>query len=123
MTRVLCAVVVCACVVWGFVGEAIAYDGSELLGYCIGLDQLSNTDNKFLILGFGLCIGYVEGVRDTLRGEKTYCLPERVEPKQAAQVVTKYLQNIIVSPELKDTASSIVQRAFTEAFPCPEGGK
>jgi len=30
MTRVLCAVVVCACVVWGFAGSLMAYDGNEL---------------------------------------------------------------------------------------------
>jgi len=115
------------CVVCGFAGEAMAYDGQNLLAHCLSMAQLSNltgnsNEDLFIIMPSGLCIGYVEGVRDTLRaGEKTYCLPEKVESKQAAQVVTEYLLSIIASPELKDTASSLVQRALMGEFPCTEG--
>ena len=122
---ILACAVVCACVVWGFVGNAMAYDGMELLVLCdVGLTRSASTPERpglGSMWSAGLCEGYVEAVKDTLlAGEKTICLP-RFDMRQDAEVVRQYLGSISPTPRLRVPAHTLVQQALIEAFPCTEG--
>jgi hypothetical protein len=69
-----------------------------------------------------VCIGYVTAVFDTSKGKTwegyRYCTPPNVTPGQLQKIVIKHLNE---HPEkLHKSASSLVQEALFEAFPCPE---
>jgi len=130
MTRVLCAVAVCAVMFSGFTSSSMAqFNGEALLKHCqTWLDNpidLSFTGGS----NFGVCSGYIAGVRDTVKvmkiayrddEKKGYCLPENVQIIPLMQVVASFLEN---NPEALDQpAVGNVVFAFAAAFPCTEGG-
>jgi len=104
---------VLCCVMWA--GEALAeYDGTDLLDYC---SEYSNYKGD---MEFGLCLGFVSGVRDTAQAiaKRIFCLPEGVQPQQEVRVVIKYLED---NPaKLHESAAVLVMGALSGAFPCPE---
>jgi len=110
------------CLVCGFAGEALAeYDGTDLLDYC------SEYINYKGDMEFGLCMGFVLGVRDTPRAlwsgyslaKRIFCLPEGVAPQQEVRVVVKYLED---NPaKLHESAAVLVMGALSGAFPCKGG--
>lgn len=82
------------------------------------LEQCESRDNSVYE---GACYGFITGVYDTSDGKtwngKTYCSPKGVTTGQLVKVVIKWLNE---HPEaLHNTAASLVQAAFLEAFPCP----
>ncbi len=118
------------CVVCGFAGEALAYDGNGLLEDCqIAMKVLGGNpimgDQFKAGAASGMCLGLVQGVvgmgylwQDT--GAHYYCLPEEeFSTKQAVRVILKYLED---NPaELHRRALVLLVRAFMDAFPCEEG--
>ncbi len=125
------------CLVCGFAGEALAYDGNELLGACqTFLARVDTAARDYMDIyknGFvsGTCLGYFGGTLATAQiwqlalseraqksGGGVYCLPES-EPKQMIRDVVKYLED---NPaELHKTAAFNILDALMEAFPCTEG--
>jgi len=110
-------VLVCACVVWGFVGEAMAYPAIDLLNDC----------QQYLAGGSSvqsaMCIGYVAGFLETVEIwpetlRNYYCLPQESEFEQLVRVIIKYQENHPEKLHLKATGTILL--AFKEAFPCPE---
>lgn len=86
--------------------------GSFLLDSCKSLVQVSNA----------LCGGFVLGVVDASRGKtwdgKLYCIPDEVRPGEIQTIILKWMEE---HPEkLNLTASSLIQSALREAFPCTE---
>ena len=125
--------VVCWCLVCGFAGEALAYDGNLLLEQCQAfLDTpILATPNLAYENGLaaGACIGYMTSVRDNnlrlnevlkvAKSDLGYCLPSPLEGEQLIRVIVKYLED---NPaKLHTIAAPLVKAAFREAFPCPEG--
>jgi len=103
--------VLCACVVWGFAGEARAMDGNGLWDVCRFFADGSERP-------VGTCLGYVIGVMDSavLWADQPYCTPRGSTNNQATLVVIKYLKN---NPEkLHMEAVEIVLLALLDAFPC-----
>lgn len=122
MTRALCVVVVCAFVVCGAVGSALAYGGSEYLKACnlylLGREGVlyPQADRSLKI---GICMGYTEGVFGTALqlDKRGVCASEEADSEQLIRIAMKYLEN---HPEqLHYGASSTILVAFREAFPCP----
>ena len=106
--------VLCACVVWGFAGEAQAKtNGNTLLEHCHDY-----ADEATMATGF--CLGYVLGVHEiAVDNSPGYCILTGVTNNQLVLVFAKYLKD---NPaELHIEATTLVLMAFSEAFPCPEG--
>lgn len=120
MTRTLCVVVVCALVVWGFAGEAMAYDGNSLLRVC--KKYIDDPPISANALDIGMCMGYVTGVMETgshmqsAGAKATYCMPDEVEIQQLARIVVKYLEEH--PADLHYKAAAAVLFSFIDAFPC-----
>ena len=119
------------CVVWGFAGEAMAYDGNDLLGYCkkslngITADLTTEQTLEWM-MGNGLCMGYITGVSETylmqqqaLTQEQDFCLTEGIAIQKLMRVVTNYLE--ARPTELHKNASILIQAALIDAFPCKGG--
>jgi len=126
----VCAFVVCA-VAGGFAGEAMAWDGNELLGYCQTYLKVDGNMTGLETFGdgmaFGGCAGFVSGVVTTSglwqegMGKQVDCSPEGAEVNQLIRVVTKYLEGH--PAELHRHSVLLIQLALTEAWPCAEGGE
>lgn len=115
--------VLCGCVVWGFAGEAQAYSGFDLLSHCysyqIQLEDSTGNAKQDLPMtkSAGRCLGYLEAVKNM----ETSCLPNEVGARQAVKVVVDHIQSLIFDREIDSNALPLVQAAFVDAFPCPEG--
>jgi Rap1a immunity proteins len=70
-----------------------------------------------------ICLGYVDGIADAinwpmLKGKLSVCFPDSVVGQQLIDIVKSYLEK---NPAVRHySASSLVLRAFSEAFPCPK---
>jgi len=101
--------------------------------YFVRAESDSSRDNMFQKgMDMGSCWGYVGGVYESLRSERTcpnllvkpwvpgrsvICVPEGVTYVQVIRVVVKFLQ---VHPErLHEYRLHLVQEAIKTAFPCP----
>jgi hypothetical protein len=99
-------------------------NGNELLSQCSSALKLGQNDPNIDIAGAGFCMGFVIGIKDTLRLAyeaspdsiiKT-CIPREVTGFQAIRVVTKFLEN---HPEkLHEDEYILSVTALREAFPC-----
>lgn len=102
--------------------------GNELQRHC----KMGETDGATSFIPFGTCIGYLQGVADTIESHHasnltggysaihfTYrdvCVPPGVEAGQIKRVWMNWADK---NPEkLHNTASSLVMSAFAEAWPC-----
>ena len=121
--------VLCWCVVLAVAGEALAYDGEELLGYCQNAlnrpdDNPTTKQTLEWIMASGLCRGYTSGVIDAsliqqaVAKEQLFCLPEGIKAEQVVQVVTEFLEAHPYA--LHRNASILTLAALREAFPCPK---
>ena len=106
-------------------GGAAATDGNKLLSECqsaVRIADRGNSDADFA--NAGMCIGMVEGVRDTqiiLQNQLPLafriCFPENgLSTGQAVRVVAKYLHD---NPAILDkTSAFLVLMSFQTAYPC-----
>ncbi|WP_318183106.1 Rap1a/Tai family immunity protein [Pseudomonas fluorescens] len=102
-------------------GQALA-DGHNLLVACKMIGQKIPTDD-YSAFESGLCIGFVQGVRQTLSAyadllpkEQRICVPRAVNNKESVGVVVKYLE---AHPnQLKQPEVALAIQAHREAFPC-----
>jgi hypothetical protein len=101
-------------------GPALA-DGHSLLMACKMVRQKNPTD--YNALESGLCIGLIQGVRQTLVAytdllpkEHRVCVPRSVNNEQSVGVVVNYLETHPNQLYLPETALAI--QAHREAYTC-----
>jgi hypothetical protein len=101
-------------------GQALA-DGHNLLVACKMLRQKTATD--YNALQSGLCIGLIQGVRQTLMAyadvlpkEHRVCVPRSVNNEQSVGIVVDYLESHPNQLYLPETALAI--QAHREAYVC-----
>ena len=71
--------------------------------------------NKNDALGYGIYIGYVAGVRDSIDGV-LFCIPKDVDSDQILAIVRKYIKN---NPEKWNKGNwNLVVTPLKEAFSC-----
>lgn len=104
-------------------------DGNALLDDCALSERPERTTGgltKVEYMRLGICIGNVEGVRETMTMHSTLlppeakvCLPAQgISNGQAIRIALKYLRE---NPEvLHQNRSLLLLKAFHEAFPCPK---
>jgi hypothetical protein len=66
-------------------------------------------------LQVGVCLGYIQGVADTLEDQTTICLP-RIGVRELRLVVIKSLQE--KQRDLRQPANSLVSQSLRDAYPC-----
>jgi len=117
------------CVMLAVAGEALAYDGEELLGFCQNAlnrpdDNQTTKQTLEWMMDSGLCRGYTAGVIDAsliqqaVAKEQLFCLPEGIKVLPVVQVVTEFLEDHPYV--LHRNASILTLAALRVAFPCPE---
>ena len=98
--------------VWSGPAEAIYLNGNQLQKICQAKDETTSKD---------VCLGYINGVADVLRGKDEVagaraCIPTNVTTGQARDIVTRWLT---ANPEdCHCNASTLVAEALEVAFPC-----
>lgn len=98
-------------------------DGYQLLQLCQAAERLdqeiSPREEGITAVNFGTCIGYIEGVMDTLtiaHSPALACVPKDIKLGQAQLIVRDYLA---AHPKnLHSAASLLVTAALSEAFGC-----
>lgn len=109
--RRIAQVILASTAVLGFSGAASADDwtGNYLLSLCEGPHPFQA----------GVCVGFIAGVlqsNDLMRGEFRTCVPRGVSPKQAVDVLIKFLRQ---NPQQRHLPSlAVVQLAMLQEFPC-----
>ena len=100
-------------------------DGNTLLKDCnAALNYADNKTQPDAIAEAATCVGYINGVLDTLTmwnaineaDFKIACFPDGVSPLQLIRVVVKYLNDH--PEELHEAAIVLTFRAASTAFPC-----
>lgn len=110
-------------VVWFLLSSPQSYaDGNKLLEQCIAVERFLDTKAVGDELNIGICLGLVQGVRNTMlymgnEGQIKACFPEKgIDNGQATKVVVKYLKN---NPALlHEDEVLLIILAFLEAYPC-----
>lgn len=95
----------------GGLGQVSMLTGSQLLDYCADANDPR----------FGICIGYIRGVTESMVwGSPVYgfaaCVPGTVPHRQVVSVVEKFQKDHLEKSHLG--AASIVAAALSGAFPC-----
>lgn len=96
-------------------------DGNELLRW-LEMAERSYQDPNYMdqleladLGSVSVCIGYMQGICETVRTLGLIKLPDNIAPIQAIKIVKKYLKT---HPEyLHQNANAIVMAALGEAFP------
>lgn len=100
--------------------EAIALEevGSEILNTCLS-EQRALSGDAAAGIRYGLCLGYLKGIADTLNGIE-FCLPETGETalitQQLKQVYMEYM--FTRQAALNLPATQTVVPALKKVFPC-----
>lgn len=113
-----------AAVIWLLILSSTSYaDGNTLLGQCLtaerGIDKNEVPDD---IIGASLCLGFVQGVRNTIQAMSSnssikVCIPKGgITNEQATRIVTSYLKKNPASLHEHEVLLTI--KAFTDAYPC-----
>ena len=98
--------------------NALEENGAEILSTCMS-ERRAMAGDSTASVRYGLCLGYLKGVGDTLNG-KNFCLPETGE----TAIITQRLKQVYITYALdhKDAlskpAKQTVVPAFKTAFPC-----
>ena len=98
--------------------HALEESGEEILDTCLS-ERQALAGNPVKSVRYGLCLGYLKGIADTLNG-KFFCLPETGE----TAAITQRLKQIFIDyamqhkMQLKNPASRTILPAFQQAFPC-----
>ena len=97
-------------------------DGNQLLEFCIATEKYFDTREIQDELGMGMCLGLVQGVRNTMQlmgndGSVKICLPGNgIKNDQATRIVVSYLRKNPAS--LHENEVVLTMRAFINAYPC-----
>lgn len=97
-------------------------DGNKLLEQCIATEKFLDTQEIQNELGIGVCIGLVQGVRNTMQfmgndGSIKVCMPENgIDNGQATRIVVSYLRKNPAS--LHENEVVLTMLAFIDAYPC-----
>ena len=98
--------------------SALEEVGAEILNTCLS-EQRALAGDPIAGVRYGLCLGYLKGIADTLNGTE-FCLPETGE----TAIITQRLKQVYVTYALehKDAlskpANQTVVPALKTAFPC-----
>ncbi len=103
---------------------AFAYgDGSHLLEQCVEVEKLLDKKEVKDLAGANYCLGFVLGVRSTMRifleasESDKVCFPESgINNGQATRIVLSYLRKNPMTLHKDEVLLTI--RAFAEAYPC-----
>lgn len=88
--------------------HSVRMKGNDLVRACEKID--SKTDS----MDFGICMGYIEGVADSM--ESSICISPDVEAGQLIKATIKWLND---NPnQLHHDAATLVFSALVDAFPC-----
>lgn len=78
--------------------SSIYADGNRLLEQCIATEKFLDTQEIQSQLDIGMCLGFVQGVRNTMQimgndGPIKVCMPENgIDNGQATRIVVSYLR-------------------------------
>lgn len=106
---------------WAIDGHADAMDGDDLLQVCSLWEKPVTEQSRKELHDYGVCLGALNAVAETDRlfSEWKYKYPSFCVPNLAlehmAMVVIAYLKRH--PEEAKYTATSVILRAFSDAFP------
>ena len=92
--------------------------GLEIVDTCRS-EQKAMAGDATASVRYGLCLGYLKGVADSLDGH-TFCLPEQPDTARMTQLLRQvYLTYVGRYPaRLEASARYTVIPAFAQAFPC-----
>lgn len=104
---------------------AKARDGNELLSQCQTAIRANPNVDPSEALDAGLCLGLVQGVRQTMEiyaevlpKEERTCIPDGMTNGQGMRVVVKYLED---HPKTLHYSSTVLtMAAYRGAYPCPK---
>lgn len=102
--------------------SSIYADGNKLLERCIAAEKYLDTQEIQNQFGIGMCLGLVQGVRNTMQimgndGSIKACLPESgIDNGQATRIVVSYLRKNPAS--LHENEVVLTMLAFIDAYPC-----
>lgn len=102
--------------------SSIYADGNKLLEQCIAAERFLDTREIQNEFGIGMCLGLVQGVRNTMQilgndSSIKACLPENgIDNGQATRVVVSYLKKNPAS--LHENEVFLTMLAFIDAYPC-----
>ncbi len=102
--------------------SSIYADGNKLLEQCIAAEKFLDTQEIHNEVGIGMCLGLVQGVRNTMQfmgndGSIKVCLPANgIDNGQATRIVVSYLRKNPAS--LHENEVVLTMLAFVDAYPC-----
>jgi len=92
--------------------------GAEILDTCLS-EQQALAGNPIKSVRYGLCLGYLKAIADTLNGS-SFCLPDTGE----TVLITQQLKIVYINyalkhkAQLKKPALTTIIPAYKKAFPC-----
>ena len=107
-------------ILYSSVVEATEEIGLEILDTCLS-EQKAMQGDPVSSVRYGLCLGYLKGVADSLNG-RYFCLPENANKAKLTQLLKFEFLNYAKGhqDDLKLPAKFTVIPAFKLAFPCHE---
>ncbi|MFK5892779.1 MAG: Rap1a/Tai family immunity protein [Pseudomonadota bacterium] len=92
--------------------------GREILDTCLS-EQQALSGNPVKSVRYGLCLGYLKGIADTLNGSH-FCLPQTGETVMITQTLKQiYIRYALNHNRLLDKpALQTIIPAFKKTFPC-----
>ena len=105
-------------ILYSSVVEATEEIGLEILDTCLS-EQKAMQGDPVSSVRYGLCLGYLKGVADSLNGHGV-CLPEYMNTVQLTQALKLVFLDYVKGhqEQLKLPAKLSVVAAFQQAFPC-----
>lgn len=105
-------------ILYSSVVEATEEIGLEILDTCLS-EQKAMQGDPVSSVRYGLCLGYLKGVADSLNGDGV-CLPEYMNSVQLTQALKLVFLDYVKGhqEQLKLPAKLTVVPAFQQAFPC-----
>jgi hypothetical protein len=105
-------------ILYSSVVEATEEIGLEILDTCLS-EQKAMQGDPVSSVRYGLCLGYLKGVADSLNGHGV-CLPEYMNTVQLTQALKLVFLDYVKGhqEQLKLPAKLTVVAAFQQAFPC-----
>jgi len=113
-----------AAVIWLLILSSTSYaDGNKLLEQCLVAERYyDNKEVPYDFMDLGVCMGFVQGVRNTIQAMSSnssikVCIPKGgITNEQATRIVTSYLKKNPASLHEHEVLLTI--KAFTDAYPC-----
>ena len=89
--------------------------GNKLMKMC---DGTKTHESRPSLSWYANCLGYLQGVADTLETAAVVCIPEGVKTEELRQVVLPHMK--AHPEEWKLAAASHVLNAYSEIWPCKQ---